>query len=235
MNKFIKISLFLCLIFMGSGLVQSNSNETKKTHFPFYQVLPVDDAGKDLNFKNFKNQLMNALDHKDHEFLIKHIDKNIKFSFGPENGLKSFIHDWNLDKDPKKSKIWLELKDVLKLGGVIEEDGSFTYPYTFRNFPDKFDAFSSYVVTDKNVGLYTSPSFKSKIIKKLNYEIVSYVCDTKVKETENNRSYYWSKVEISSGLQGYVLEKFLRSPIDYRVMFKKIDREWKMIFFVAGD
>ncbi len=75
----------------------------------------------------------------------------------------------------------------------------------------------------------------SKILKKLNYEIVFYVHDTEVKETENTRSYDWSKVKISSGLQGYVLGKFSRSPIDYCVMFKKIEGRWKMIFFVAGD
>ena len=37
------------------------------------------------------------------------------------------------------------------------------------------------------------------------------------------------------GLKGCVDPAHVRSPIDYRAIFKKTDGEWKMISFLAGD
>jgi hypothetical protein len=37
------------------------------------------------------------------------------------------------------------------------------------------------------------------------------------------------------GKKGFVKAEFVRSPIDYRAIFEKKGRNWKLTAFVAGD
>jgi SH3-like domain-containing protein len=47
--------------------------------------------------------------------------------------------------------------------------------------------------------------------------------------------YGWLQVALADGQRGFVADRYLRSPIDYRVAFEKQDGNWRMTFFLAGD
>jgi hypothetical protein len=54
---------------------------------------------------------------------------------------------------------------------------------------------------------------------------------------KSGRSEYpgWRHVRTLGGLNGYVKQEFVRSPIDYRAGFEKKRGVWKMIAFIEGD
>ncbi|MEO1400964.1 MAG: hypothetical protein AAFV72_06860 [Cyanobacteria bacterium J06635_1] len=55
-------------------------------------------------------------------------------------------------------------------------------------------------------------------------------------EDENRQGeFLWLKVATTEGQEGYVEGQFVRSPIDYRALFKEEEGQWVMTFFAAGD
>lgn len=45
----------------------------------------------------------------------------------------------------------------------------------------------------------------------------------------------WVHIKLAAGRTGFVDRRFLRSPVDYRVNFAKLDGRWQLVFFLAGD
>jgi hypothetical protein len=45
----------------------------------------------------------------------------------------------------------------------------------------------------------------------------------------------WRAVRLPDGRAGFVDRRYLRSPIDYRAIFARIDGRWQMTLFLAGD
>jgi hypothetical protein len=131
--------------------------------------------------------------------------------------------------------IWRALDEVIKLGGVFEKDGSFTAPYTFAKFPDDMDGFTSLVCISENVPLYKNPSADDNPAATLHYDIVLPVGDAREGSKKSGENSQWRKVKTLSGIEGYVMKKYLRSPIDYRATFHKKSGVWKMTNFIAGD
>jgi hypothetical protein len=52
---------------------------------------------------------------------------------------------------------------------------------------------------------------------------------------KGNQNRYWRRVKTEDGESGYVAARDVRSPIDYRAAFEKVDGRWMMTFFVVGD
>jgi hypothetical protein len=44
----------------------------------------------------------------------------------------------------------------------------------------------------------------------------------------------WTAVQIDKTV-GYISSAYVRSPIDYRAIFRFEDRRWRLVTFVAGD
>lgn len=206
-----------------------NNNENR--------VLPVDEAYKNPDFLEFRQKLLRALDEKNLGFLLKHIDENIKVSFGGHQGIEDFIKYWELDKQPQESKIWKTLEETMKLGGKFDKNNLnyFTAPYTFLS--EKIsDPYSELIITGTNVRIRQQPSLQGRILGSLSYEIVTSMFEDNLPSTTiNGETYPWVKLKTQTGVEGYVYGKYVRSPIDYRVNFQKKGDSWKMVFFVAGD
>ncbi len=202
------------------------------------QLLPVDESNKNQDFKQFYNDLLIAIQNKDTEFIIHHLNTNIQFSFGLDSGIEGFLQKWKLHKNPRESSFWLEIEKTLKLGGVFSNKSKteFIAPYIFANFPDSFDCFEYDVCIDDNVSVYLRPEIKSLIIKNLKYHIIK-VLDRNINTLDpSGKTVRWSKIQLPNGSRGYVKSEYLRSSIDYRAMFSKDeDGIWKMDVFIAGD
>lgn len=226
------------MFFLSSHILYSEPLHSNNRDAGKWRILPFDEGENNPNFKAFRDELIQACRRKDLKFLLKHTDENISFSFGsPNTGIGYFVKEWKLDKNPEKSLIWEELESILKMGGVFEEDGSFSAPYTFAKFPDDADGFESVVCISSNVFLRASPSSASHIIKKLCYDIVTFA------DEKNGKYDYWRikgktgwlKVKTHEGEEGYVSNKYIRSPIDYRAAFVKKNGVWKITDFISGD
>lgn len=235
------IFLLWLIIFVYSGENQADANIDKLVSQTINnnenKVFPVDEAAKNPDFLQFRQELLIALEQKNLGFLVKHIDDNIKVSFGGYHGIEDFIKYWELDQQPQQSKIWKTLKDTLELGGKFEENNlnSFIAPYTFLSRKIT-DSYSQLIITGTDVRIRKKPSLQGEIIGSLSYDIVTSMFEDNLPSTTiNGETYLWVKIKTQTGIEGYVYGKYVRSPIDYRANFQKRGDSWKMIFFVAGD
>jgi hypothetical protein len=199
--------------------------------FDRVRVPPADEADKNPEFKEFREQLLEALKNHDLKFVLEHVDKNITCSYGAEFGLEGFMRVWNLNEKPEKSALWTELEKLLRLGGIFtdEELSFFVAPYTFINFPTYFDAYEYSVAIEDQLKVFAAPDPAAPVIATLSYEIVRW---RQVTDRDPNA---WEEIFLYNGKKGYVHRRSLRSPIDYRAGFENDGGEWKMTFLVAGD
>jgi hypothetical protein len=199
---------------------------------PVTQLLPVDDARKDPSFARFRQDLLVALKRKDASFLLKIVDPNIRNGFGGNDGIAAFKKDWRLS-DPR-SPFWETMTRTLSLGGSFQTEGkdkTFWAPYTYSNWPESRDAFEYAVVTDAQVAVRSQPTDKSPVLETLRYNFVRPLDVTPAQ----GKPRPWTKVKTDSGKTGYIPTKSLRSSLDYRAGFTKINGNWRLVIFVAGD
>jgi len=197
-------------------------------------VLPVDEAKKDASFFAFRSKLIEAAKKRDAKFVLSVVDRNIKNSFGGNDGIAEFKKAWKIDRP--NSEFWIEFLRVINGGGSFIKDGSnklFFAPYTFNSFPENIDAFSHSVIFGKNVSLRSKAERNSPIVANLSYNIVEII--ESVKDIKDLGKTSWFEIKTLGGKKGFVKAEFVRSPIDYRAGFEKKNGKWKMTIFVAGD
>ncbi len=213
----------LMIVFVGGASVAAKERKLR----------PVDEAGKDVSFKSFRDTLMKAIEARDTKYVLSTLDPKIHLSFGGSAGIKDFKEMWKPD-DPK-SELWNELGTVLSLGGTfdtMEGRREFCAPYTFTLFPSDLDAFNYGAVIGENVRVRAQPNPSAPIIATLSYDIVRANFSN---ANESGGKSGWVEVVTPAGKRGYVSEKFIRSPVDYRACFRKTRGKWLMTTFIAGD
>lgn len=217
----------------GDGTSKENAPEQNSVLFP------VDDASQSPGFLKFREDFLTAVRKKDLDFLKQHVSENIKYSFGETNGIKGFLVEWGLNSNAGSSGIWSELYEVLTLGGAFDKQKTvFTAPYVFAKFPSSLDRFQYSAVINQNVNIYSEPNSDSRVIMGLSYNILKLADNNSYPTTGRTlkgEAGTWKKVLTPSGQKGYINEKYLRRPVDYRAQFTIKNGEWQMIFFVAGD
>lgn len=210
---------------------------------PFERVTlePVDDAGKEPSFVEFRTNLLQALARRDVAALEAAIHPEVKTDFGGGTGLADFRRQWGLDRDPDASPVWDVLTDILNLGGIMTGGGDgprlYTAPYVYALYNASLDPFGHAVVTGAGVNVRAEPSVEAEILDQATHLVV------RVLETEgepptielSGRTYCWVKIQLPSGEIGYVADRFLWSPVGWRAAFEQGDDGWRLIFLVAGD
>lgn len=186
---------------------------------------PVDTAAQDPSFVSFRAQLLKTLERKDTPGLLAIVNKDIKVSFGIEYGIAGFKQLWKLDK-PASSQIWKELSTVLRMGGSFSNKTTFVAPYVFSQWPATLDPFDNAAVIAKNVNIRAKPSLNAAVLKTVSYEILPI---------EFSENLQWVTVKLGNGKKGYIASQYVRSSVDYRAFFEKINGRWQMTVFVAGD
>ena len=197
-------------------------------------VLPVDEARKDKSFFAFRSRLVEAAKKRNAEFVLSVVDRDIKNSFGGNDGISEFKKFWKINNPT--SKFWNEFIPVITSGGsFINEGGNkiFFAPYSFNSFPENLDAFTHGVIFGKNVSLRARAAANSRLVANLSYNVVEIV--KSVQDTKNRETVSWYEIKTLGGKKGFVKAEFVRSPIDYRAGFEKINGKWKMTIFLAGD
>ncbi|MDF3819940.1 SH3 domain-containing protein [Leptospira sp. 96542] len=197
---------------------------------------PIDHSVKDPSFSKFKKEFLNILKQKDVKRLDQVVDPNIHFSFGANSGKKAFWLEFELNQNPKKSTLWQLLEETVGLGFFRNEEGQFVAPYFFETFPSEFDPFTHYLVIGKNVNIREEPRKDSKVKDNLSYTIVrSEADDMEGNRLEKTSNCNWAKVCLPSGSVGFVCDRFIRSPLEYRAFFEKKKGNWVLTTFIVGD
>lgn len=198
-------------------------------------VKPVDEAGKDTSFVQFREKLINAVKKRDSKFVLSIVDKNIKNSFGGNDGIVEFRKQWKITNP--KSEFWKEFLTVLTSGGTFDKRrrNAFYAPYLFTTFPDDIDQFEYQAIFGNNVNLREKPDLNAPIVASLSYNVVKIDYQNSIRSPKNDEEVLWLKIETLGGKKGFVKPEYVRSSIDYRAGFEKKNGKWMMVFFLAGD
>lgn len=186
------------------------------------KLMPVDDAPQDAALVAYRNQLLEAVRRNDAAGVVALVDPKIRTSFGDGGGAAEFR------KAISREEVMADLEFVLSHGGRFQGEGdsrSFWAPYVYGAWPEEHDAFQSLAVIDGNVPLRESKDPSSPVVATLAYDIVTLV----MSEGELRQ------VKTGDGKIGWVDARHVRSPIGYRAGFNKVQGQWKMNAFVAGD
>lgn len=186
------------------------------------KLTPVDDAPQDAALAAYRDRLVDAVRRNDVDGVLALVDPKIRTSFGDGGGAAE------LKKSLAREEVMADLEFVLTHGGTFQGEGesrSFWAPYVYSAWPDQHDAFQSLVAIDEHVPLRESKDPSSPVVATLAYDIV-----TLVKSDGELR-----QVKTADGKIGWVDARNVRSPIGYRAGFNKVQGEWKMNAFVAGD
>jgi len=188
--------------------------------------LPVDEAGSRPDFFSFRAQLQRAIARHDTAALLAIVHPQIKNSFGDNDGIDEFRTMWNIGA--ADSEIWGLLGTVLGLGGSFHEDNSFVAPYVFSRWPGQIDPFDHVAVIGSDVRVRSQPNADAPVIAAMSFTILP-VARPDI-EVEG-----WTAVRVEGKRTGYIASQFVRSPIDYRAIFRYESRQWKLVTLVAGD
>jgi hypothetical protein len=219
-----RIPRLLSLLLSGALLVVPEITLAQRS-----PVLPVDEAVQDPEFFLFRARVQAALARQDTLELLRIIAPDILNSLGGDGGREEFRRTWSLTQ-PQRSQLWAALGLVLALGGRFDGDTTFYAPYTYRGTPG--DGFETLAVLGRNVLVRVQPSGSAAAVDTVSFEAVG-------RWREGHRAFPaahgWEPVRTSKGRAGWVLERDLRSPIDYRAGFVRRDGQWWLDAFVAGD
>lgn len=196
------------------------------------RLAPMDEGPRDASFLKFRNDFKAIIARKDATALMKIIVPNIQNSFGGDNGAANFKKMWKPAN--AKSDIWPVLKLVLDMGGNFDSKTEFSAPYVFSAFPSDIDGFEAVVVTADNSELRDKPKADAAVVRTLDHDILTLKNGAKKLQHEAGPD-DWLEVTDAAGKHGFVLQRDVRSPIDFRAGFKKIKGRWRMIDLVVGD
>jgi hypothetical protein len=205
------------------------------------KLYPVDQAAANPEFLAFRTELLAAIDRKDTAFLMRHVDPDVKISIADPGGKDNFHTIWQLNTDPEASPLWAELKEILNMGGIFYEKEltSFSAPYVFHAASE--DPYEDLFITGTGVRIRKQPGSAGEVIATLTYDRVKAAPinwdqpEPLLSETIDGETYDWEKIITQAGDTGYVYGKFVRSPIDTRVHFKRMSDGWRLVSLLAGD
>lgn len=195
------------------------------------ELLPVDEAVRAPDFFTFRAQLQAAVARRDTAALLAVVHPDVRNTFGDDNGIAAFRRRWGLAEGG--DDLWRELGLVLALGGSFSDDSTFTAPYVFSAWPDTLDAFEHVAVIGRGVRVRAAPDAASAVIGVLSFAVVPRVYDPK-RGTEPASS-RWVAVRLGDGRTGFVAAGYVRSPVDYRAIFRRRGGQWQLLTFIAGD
>jgi hypothetical protein len=191
-----------------------------------------DEGPRDASFQKFRNDLKNVIARKDASALFKVLASDIKIDFGGFGGGPEFHKMWKpYDKD---TKVWAALSLVVEGGGNFDAPVQFSAPYVSSAFPSDLDAFEHLVVTADDAVMRAAPKPDAAIVRKLDLDILTIVNSASKPQHEAGPD-DWSEVKDAKGAHGFVLDRDVRSPLDYRALFVKQKGRWVIASFLAGD
>jgi len=128
-------ALFRVGLLVGALLgLPSGFGRSQATVIPDMRVAPVNEAVKNQGFKRFHDEMLAAADRHDVNYLIRHLDQEILYSFGDDTpGVEGFLHQWRLDSTPARSEFWAQISRIMRMGGTFDDAGQTSYTTPFPN------------------------------------------------------------------------------------------------------
>ncbi|QIQ86761.1 SH3 domain-containing protein [Erythrobacter sp.] len=202
---------------------------------PAGPLAPRDECSAVPGLAELVAHLERALAARDADALLALADDGILLDFGGGSGKAELRRRLNAPD----YRLWDEIDRALALGcGLskpVDGDGGETYaswPWYFVADRDPpFDAFEAHIVTGEGVRLRSGPSLDAPVIGSVSWDYVRLV----EPYTEESATRPYARVETLGGQAGYIARAYLRSLVDYRLVASRVEGEWRLTAFVAGD
>jgi hypothetical protein len=225
------ITRLIGLAAIGLMLAAGTAGAAQPTELTL-RLKPWDEASKDPSFLKFRDGLKAIIAHKDAPALMTLVAADIKNSFGGNDGAAEFQKAWKPEE--AASRFWPALSLVVDLGGNFDSKTVFSAPYVFSAFPNDVSAFDTVVVTADGAVMRVAPKADAAVVRTLDHDILSLTAGA-AKPQHEAKADDWVEVIDIAGKHGFVLNRDVRSSIDYRAYFEKRKGRWMMTTFLAGD
>jgi len=186
---------------------------------------PVDECEADGSFRQFRRDLVRALERKDVAHVTAALSPDVMIDFGGGHGRAAFVRAWALE-EPQTSRLWRELRLVLSLGCTLDGDTAAS-PSLLDQLPPERDAFMTLLAVRPGAAVRARPTDASPVLATLNWDLLTLA--------DKGGEEGWFPVVLGDGRAGYVRQQDVRSPLDYRVVFQKRGGGWAITALVAGD
>ena len=188
---------------------------------------PVDECSGEPSFVAFRETLTDAVARRDREALLALVADNIEIDFGGGAGRAAFVETWELDR-PATSRIWEELGKALRLGCAREPEGEYFHiPSMALAETDYEDPLMSAVAIRPGAELRVAPDASAALVTTLDWDVVT------VPAWDFEAA--WQQVVLGDASTGFARTEDLRGLFAYRAVFSRVNGEWRMVTFIAGD
>jgi hypothetical protein len=228
MKKNLILLSFLC------GLIACESSKgQEKVLYQTISVLPVNETKALPDLSLFVNQLIEASERKDTAFVLSVVDDSAAVSYGGGlYGKEAFLQEFI-----KYSNGFEKLKQVLELGGTIEEDDVYLFPYvqSYKLYKDQVDTieldpFLTAVGIDSALVVYSKPKDNAEKKAVLAYPMLQLDPDSGYMQSN------WAKVStIDNKLKGFVKKDRLYFAADITLNIQKKGNSFKIIAVAPYD
>jgi hypothetical protein len=191
---------------------------------------PLDEGGNDVQFAEFRQNLIGSIEKKNYDWALPRIATDIKYSLGEDGNKRELLKAWE-NIPSAREEFFGELLKCLKMGGQFKKyDGRkfFVAPYVFSAWPEDMDAFEFVAVPTPVVKVFAAADEKQEPIASVGHTIVRI--------DYSSQSEGWNRIEYEDGAWGWIMTKDVRSPLDYRAYFEKNGAgSYELVTFIAGD
>ena len=191
-----------------------------------------DEGPQDPSFLKFRDELKDIIARKDAAKLFTVLASDVKLDFAGTYGGPEFHKKWN--PFDKASPVWPCLSLIVDGGGNFDAPIQFSAPYVSSAFPSDLDPVEYLVVTSEDAVMRSAPKVGAGIVRKLDHDILTIVKSANKPQHEAGPD-DWSEVKDAKGAHGFVLDRDVRSPLDYRILVVKQKGHWVITSFLAGD
>ncbi len=195
---------------------------------------PVDAAASDPGLARVRRQILEAAARRDFNGLRPVLGPTIKFAF-EDRTPEAFLALTRTWSKREVATFWQQVRDALALP-MAAKDGYVFAPYVaIVDVPD----YGWRVITAEHVALRTAPDLAAPVIEWLSYGQVKVAPGPSGAAAHPARidgaSYDWTQIVTPSGKTGWVVDKYARSDLGFRLLFQQIDGKWKLVAIAEGD
>ncbi|MEB3827605.1 SH3 domain-containing protein [Phormidium sp. CCY1219] len=208
-----------------------------------------DEAEPGSEFYEFREQLRQAVEERNAGFVASVLpDEGLRIGFSVPRSPEA------LQVEDPEARIWSLLEKAIATGCAIAENPPpyNTDPATAiwvcpnvtqalkRQMPPS-DAESglswevnSVVIVGENVNVRSQPNLSGAAIASLSNQVVKR---DPARESESNLNPIagWTPILLSDDRQGYVYNRYVYSPLDYRLFIGQVESNWQLLGMPGGD
>ena len=186
---------------------------------------PSHEEPADASFAAFRAKLDAAIMEKSEAKLKELLAPDVKSSFGDDDTVENFFAYWlgGLTQD----NLWSVLSKVLALGGVVEDQHTFSAPYVFARFPHHLDPFETVVSVKPDTPVRKAPSETAEIIGTAAYSLLPMAHDDYEPDG-------WTSIVWESGV-AWVSNADSWSGVGPRLIVRRNNGRWLITALVEGD